>query len=194
MLIWSHGTGRKHPFPWFYTLFLVPKSNGIKYSINSWSLRHSIWSSTLFSTKSAVIQCEWVMKTDLTDAYHHITVYPVISKYFRFSVKSEVFQFISSLQHAWLACLQFQWEFSKSIAPVVQKLHELCTNVCLPGCLAPPGRFPRTSQWTGISRSGFPVWTGMNSGEESVLTISQKDEILGLTFDLQKGWISYLPS
>ena len=104
-------------------LFLVPKPDGsfrpiIDLKLNLFLDIPSFKMENLFSIIAALQPQEWATKTDLKDAYHHILVHVNIRKYFRIVIAGKTYQF-RLLPFRLLAA---PWEFTKTLAPVVQLL------------------------------------------------------------------------
>ena len=111
--------------PGFYSrVFLAPKPDGSFRPIidlkvlNQYLEVPSFKMETLFSIAAALRPREWIIKTDLTDAYHHILRHPHIHKHFWFVTNSVTYQFQVLLFSLFTA----PHEFTRTLPPVVQLL------------------------------------------------------------------------
>ena len=181
--------------PGYYSrLFLVPKPDGsfrpiidLK-KLNQFLVVPSFKMETLFSIIAALQPQEWITKIDLKDAYHYILVHVNIRKYFRFVVAGTVFQF---------RVLPFglstaPWEFTKSLAPVIQLLRSQGIQV---HAYLDDWIIQATSQEQSLEHTQHVLQLLQSLGwtinwAKSMLQPSRILDFLGLHFNLEQALIS----
>ena len=88
--------------PGFYArLFLVPKKNGKLHPVIDLSLLNLYFEKqpfkmeTVKSVRQLIVNNDWAVSIDLTDAYLHVPIHPQSRKYLRFVYEDQIFQFMA---------------------------------------------------------------------------------------------------
>ena len=122
----------QNPRTGFYSrIFLVPKKNGklrpvIDLSLlNLYIKKQSFKMETVKSVRESILNNDWAVSIDLTDAYLHIPIHPQSGKYLRFVHEDQIFQ---------LTALPFgmslsPWIFTKLTDVVALHLHQRAISV-----------------------------------------------------------------
>ena len=185
--------------PGYYSrLFLVPKPDGsfrpiidLK-KLNQFLIVPSFKMETLFSIIAALQPREWITKIDLKDAYLHILVHVNIWKYFHFVVARVVYQF----RVPPFGLSTAPWEFTKTLAPVVQLLRTqgIRVHAYLDDWIIRAHSREQSLEHTQhilqlLQSLGWTI-----NWDKSMLQPSRILDFLGLHFNLERALISPLDS
>ena len=188
---WAVERVRNRITPGFYSrLFLVPKKNRkLRPVIDLSLLNHYIHKQhfkmeTVKSVRQSIMDNNWVVSIDLTDAYLHVLIHPNSRKYLQFIYDHQVFQFMA-------------FPFGISLSPWI--FTKLMNVIAAHLSLRAVSLFPYLDNWLIrdlvcnrlISHTKYPLQTVQNLGfipnvKQSDLIPTQQFTFIGMEFLTQQ--------